>query len=280
MDKKNKDKVAVITGVGGELGSEMARNLAEQDVKVVLLGRTLEKLERVEDQITQAGGNAITVLADVTKTADVEQARDKVEKTFGVCDFLINGAGGNQSEAVTTIKKFQDEELSNDSDVRGFFNLNMETLSSVIETNTMGTVIPCFVFGKGMAQQKSGNIINMASMTSYRPISRVAAYGMAKAGIVHFTQWLAAYLAPANIRVNAIAPGFFPNDRSKKILMTPDGGFTERGENIMRQTPMGTFGKARQLTGCMNWLIDDEAADYVTGITIPIDGGFLADPGI
>lgn len=280
MDKERKQKIAVITGAGGELCSEMARNLADQGVRVALLGRTLKKLKNVEDAITKKGGDAISVQADVTKQVELEEAQFEIEKRFGTCDILINGAGGNQADAVTTINKFHDKELNQDSDVRGFFNLSMEKFSSVIETNTMGTVIPCFVFGKKMAQKKSGNIINMASMTSFQPLSRVGAYAMAKAGIVNFTQWLATYLAPANIRVNAIAPGFFPNDRSRKLLTTPDGGFTDRGESIIRRTPMKDFGKANQLTGCMNWLIDDEAAGFVTGVTIPVDGGFLADPGV
>ncbi|HBL76365.1 MAG: D-mannonate oxidoreductase [Bacteroidetes bacterium GWF2_42_66] len=273
-------KIAIVTGAGGTLCSEMARNLAQQGAKVALIGRNLEKLKKVEQEITKNGGAAISVSADVTDQSQVEAARMTIINTFGFCDILINGAGGNQPDAVTTISEFNDEELNQEKGIRGFFNLSMEKFSNVIETNTMGTVIPCFVFGKDMAEKKSGVIINIASMNSFRPLSRVGAYGMAKAGIMNFTQWLAAYLAPANIRVNAIAPGFFLNERSTKLLTTPDGGFTERGGNIIRQTPLKRFGKASELIGCINWLIDDEAAGFVTGITIPVDGGFLADSGI
>ncbi|MFN2396898.1 MAG: SDR family oxidoreductase [Bacteroidales bacterium] len=280
MKKKLQNKVAVITGAGGTLCSEMAKSLAQQGAKVALLGRSLDKLQKVEKEIIQNGGQAISVSTDVTNQEQVETARIKIMDAFGPCDILINGAGGNQPDAITTINEFTEEELNHVEGVRGFFNLSMGKFRDVIETNTMGTVIPCFVFGKDMAKNKRGTIINIASLNSYRPLSRVGAYAMAKAGIMNFTQWLAVYLAPAGIRVNAIAPGFFLNGRSTKLLTTPDGGFTERGESIIRQTPMKKFGKAPELTGCLNWLIDDDAAGFVTGVTIPVDGGFLADSGI
>lgn len=280
MKNNLKNKVVVVTGAGGTLCSEMARNLAAQGAHVALLGRSLDKLQKTEEDITGNGGIAISISTDITCEDQVMAARNKIKETFGYCNILINGAGGNQPDAVTTLNEFSDEELDQVEGVRGFFNLSMKTFTSVIETNTMGTVIPCFVFGKDMARQKSGNIINIASMNSFRPLSRVGAYGMAKAGIMNFTQWLAVYLAPAGIRVNAIAPGFFLNDRSTKLLTTPDGGFTERGESIIRQTPLKKFGTAPELTGCLNWLIDDDVAGFVTGVTIPVDGGFLADSGV
>jgi len=278
VSNKLKNKVAVVTGAGGALCSEMAKNLAAQGAHVALLGRNLEKLKKVESEIDNA--NVLSVSTDVTSQEQVEAARDQVMNHFGSCDILINGAGGNQPEAVTTVSEFDERELKENEEVRGFFNLKMDTFKSVIEANTMGTVIPCYVFGKDMSDKKSGNIINIASMNSFRPLSRVGAYGMAKAGVMNFTQWFAAYIAPANIRVNAIAPGFFPNERSRKILMTPDGGYTERGASIIAQTPMKKFGEPSELIGCLNWLIDDEAAGFVTGVTIPIDGGFLTNAGI
>jgi NAD(P)-dependent dehydrogenase (short-subunit alcohol dehydrogenase family) len=280
MKNQLKDKVAVITGAGGTLCSEMARSLGLQGVKVALLGRSLEKLQNVETEIIKNGGHAISLSTDVTNLEQVESGRKKVNEVFGTCDILINGAGGNQPDAITTISEFSSDELNQVEGVRGFFNLSMDKFKDVIETNTMGTVIPCFVFGEDMARKSSGTIINIASMNSYRPLSRVGAYGMAKAGIMNFTQWLAVYLAPAGVRVNAIAPGFFLNGRSTKLLTTPDGGLTKRGESIIRQTPLKKFGEAHELIGCLNWLIDDTASGYVTGITIPIDGGFLADSGI
>ncbi|CAM3426151.1 SDR family NAD(P)-dependent oxidoreductase [Zobellia roscoffensis] len=274
------NKIAVVTGAGGTLCSAMAIDLAKQGYKVALLGRTEEKLKIVEHKIRANGGIAISVCADVADEAAMRGAKDIIESELGICTLLINGAGGNQNDALPNIPEFDERELNNDDAVKGFFNLNMEVFQSVIDINTMGTVIPCFVFGKSMAKNKQGNIINFASMTSYRPITRVAAYAMAKNGIESFTQWLAAYLAPANIRVNAIAPGFFLNDRSRKIMFNADGSQTERAQNILRQTPMKRFGEAPELIGCMNWLIDEKNAGFVTGITIPVDGGFLSSPGV
>lgn len=274
------DKIAVVTGAGGTLCSTMAKDLAKQGYKVALLGRTLEKLKIIQDEIQADGGVAISVSADVASEASVKDAAETIKKELGNCTLLINGAGGNQNDALPNIPEFDERELLDDDSVKGFFNLKMDVFQSVIDINTMGTVIPCFVFGRQMAKQKKGNIINFASMTSYRPITRVAAYAMAKSGVVSFTQWLAAYLAPANIRVNAIAPGFFLNDRSRKIMFNEDGSQTERAKNILKQTPIKRFGEAEELIGCMNWLIDEKNAGFVTGITIPVDGGFLASPGI
>ncbi|MBC7000326.1 SDR family NAD(P)-dependent oxidoreductase [Cytophaga sp. FL35] len=274
------NKVAVVTGAGGTLCSAMAIDLAKQGYKVALLGRTEEKLKLVEHEIKIKGGIAISVCGDVANEEAMKAAKDTVENELGICTLLINGAGGNQNDALPNITEFDERELEHDTEIKGFFNLNMTVFQNVVEINTMGTVIPCFVFGKSMAKHKQGNIINFASMTSYRPITRVAAYAMAKTGIESFTQWLAAYLAPANIRVNAIAPGFFLNDRSRKIMFNSDGSQTERAQNILRQTPMKRFGEASELIGCMNWLIDEKNAGFVTGITIPVDGGFLSSPGV
>ncbi|MEM9830359.1 MAG: SDR family NAD(P)-dependent oxidoreductase [Bacteroidota bacterium] len=273
-------KVAVVTGAGGTLCSAMAKDLANQGYRVALVGRTLEKLKVVEEEIRTKDQIAISVTADVADEAAVRQARDKITQELGACSVLINGAGGNQNAALTNIPAYDERELLDDDSVKGFFNLDMSVFQSVIDINTMGTVVPCFVFGRDMARQKQGNIINFASMTSYRPITKVAAYAMAKNGIVSFTQWLAAYLAPANIRVNAIAPGFFLNDRSRQIMFNEDGSRTERAQNIMRQTPMDRFGEASELLGCMNWLISEQNAGFVTGITVPVDGGFLSSPGV
>jgi hypothetical protein len=258
----------------------MARNLAEQGYKVALLGRTMDKLNVVEEEIKTLGSTAISVSCDVSNEASVKEACAVVEKDLGVCHVLINGAGGNQNEALTNITEYDERELNGDGSVKGFFNLKMNVFQSVIDINTMGTVIPCYVFGKNMAKEKRGSIINFASMTSYRAISKVAAYTIAKGGIVNFTQWLAAYLAPANIRVNGIAPGFFLNDRSRKIMFNDDGSHTQRATSVLSHTPMKRFGEAPELIGCMNWLINDDAAGFVTGQVIAVDGGFLACAGV
>jgi len=274
------NKIAIVTGAGGTLCSVMAINLAAQGYKVALLGRSLEKLKLVEAEIKSAGGTAISISTDVANEASVISAKDVIEKELGIPSVLINGAGGNQNEALTNITEFDDKELLNDGSVKGFFNLSMDVFSSVINVNTMGTVIPCFVFGKMMAANKQGVIINIASMNSYRPLTKVGAYGIAKAGIANFTQWLAGYLAPANIRVNAIAPGFFLNDRSRKIMFNEDGSHTARAKSVLSHTPLKRFGEAPELIGCMNWLISEEAAGFVTGIVVPVDGGFLASSGV
>jgi NAD(P)-dependent dehydrogenase (short-subunit alcohol dehydrogenase family) len=280
MSESTKDKIAIVTGAGGTLCSVMAINLAAQGYKVALLGRSIEKLQLVEDEIKKAGGIALSVSTDVANEESVTTAKGIIEKELGVCTVLINGAGGNQNDALTNITEFDEKELLNDGSVKGFFNLKMDVFKSVIEANTMGTVIPCFVFGKSMATQKKGVIINIASMNSYKPLSKVGAYGIAKAGIANFTEWLAAYLAPASIRVNAIAPGFFLNDRSRKIMFNEDGSHTARAKAVLAHTPMKRFGEAPELIGCMNWLISEEAAGFVTGIVVPVDGGFLSTAGV
>lgn len=277
---ETKDKIAVVTGAGGTLCSVMAIDLASQGYKVVLVGRDINKLKVTEEQIKSGGGTCLSLTADVKDKAQMEALHAEVLRAFGKCTILINGAGGNQPDAVTTLNQYDPVELTPDNPERGFFNLDMNRFLDVVNVNIMGTVIPCQLFAKDMAEAGGGVILNFASMNTYRPLSRIPAYALSKAGISNFTQWLAAYLAPAGIRVNAIAPGFFLNERSKKLLLTPDGGYSARGANIMRQTPMKKFGEAKELLGCMNWLIDDEKAGFVTGITVPVDGGFLSDSGL
>lgn len=275
-------KTAVVTGAGGTLCSAVAKELARQGARVALLGRTEASLEGVAAEIRAVGGVALPVACDVIDAAAVERARETVTRELGACHFLINGAGGNQPDAVTTLTEFSPTEVGHEKPAgqRGFFDLSLTKFDDVIRINTLGTVIPCQVFGREMAALGRGSILNFASMNSYRPLTRVPAYAMAKAGVVNFTQWLAVYLAPANIRVNGVAPGFFVNERSKKILMTPEGGLTARGQNVMGHTPLKRFGEANELLGAVCWLLDDERAGFVTGVTLPVDGGFLASAGI
>lgn len=275
-----KNKTAVVTGAGGTLCSAIAIDLASRGYNVVVLGRSMEKLQITADKIRAAGGECLPISADVRDEARMKEVRDEVFAKYGAVSVLINGASGNQPDAVTTINEFDPKELSSDFDGRGFFNLSAEKIRDVIDINVMGTLIPCRVFARDMAEAGGGAIVNFASMNTYRPLSRIPAYALSKAGISNFTQWLAAYLAPAKIRVNAVAPGFFVNERSAKLLLTPDGGYSARGANIIRQTPMKRFGDASELLGCVNWLIDDKNAAFVTGITVPVDGGFLSCSGL
>lgn len=275
-------KVAVVTGAGGTLCSVIAKDLAELGCKVALIGRTREKLEATEKKIQEIGGECRILTGDVCDEASMKEIANELEASWGPCRFLINGAGGNNNKAITTNFYFDPAELSADkpADMVGFFDLDMDIFESVVKTNTIGTVIPVRVFGRQMAENGGGAVINFASMNSYRPLTRVPAYAMAKAGIVNLTQFLATYFASAGIRVNAVAPGFFINDRSIKILGSPETGLTQRGQNVMRQTPAGRFGNPEDLLGCVEWLLDDRKAAYVTGITVPVDGGFLSHAGV
>lgn len=225
---------------------------------------------------------------DVTDEAAVNALADRVLAELGPCRFLVNGAGGNNVNAMPTRLRFSEADLASPSEdgrtafgqERGFFDVDIEAFKSVLEINTLGTVIPSRAFGLQMARAGGGAILNFASMNTYRPLTRVAPYAMSKAAIANWTQFFAQYMAPAKVRVNAIAPGFMVNERSRKYLCTPDGGLSPRGEQVMAHTPMGRFGEAEDLLGCVEWLLDDTRAAFVTGITVPVDGGFLSSAGV
>ena len=282
MSERNMEgRIAVVTGGGGFLCSAICKDLAKRGARVAVLELRLETAQRIVDEIVRSGGEALAIAGDVTDVPSVMAAREQVRATYGRCNLLVNGAGGNQAAAITGTNEFDPAELDGSNpDVKGFFNLDLGAFGRVVEVNIMGTVIPSQVFGEDLVRAGGGSIVNFASMNSYRPLSRVGAYGSAKAGVRNFTEWLASYLAPAKVRVNAIAPGFFVNDRSRKILMTEDGGLSSRGQNVMQHTPMKRFGAAEELLGCFNWLIDDEAAAFVTGLTVAVDGGFMACSGL
>lgn len=277
-----KNKVAVVTGAGGTLCSCIALELAKEGAKVVLVGRSIDKLNKVLDLINENGGTAFAFACDVTDKDKIKELATKVEQTYGPCNFLINGAGGNNVKAMPTITEFDKRELTHDmpENERGIYDIDMEAFSSVLSINTMGTVIPILEFSKQMAKNGGGSIVNFASMNSYCPLTRCFAYAMSKAAVVNLTQSFAAYFAPANIRINAVAPGFMVNERSKTYLGTVKDGLTKRGEDVISHTPMGRFGEAKDLVGCVKWLLDDSASSFVTGITVPVDGGFLTLGGV
>lgn len=305
-------KVAVVTGAGGTLCSAIAKHLHSLGCKVVLVGRTREKLEAVANNLAKNGEAQNTMVApcNVTDEAAVNALADRVLAELGPCRFLVNGAGGNNVNAMPTRLRFSEEDLltlkenshrgtetqsvhetiennlcasaslRETNQERGFFDIDIEAFKSVLEINTLGTVIPSRAFGLQMAKAGGGAILNFASMNTYRPLTRVAPYAMAKAAIANWTQFFAQYMAPAKVRVNAVAPGFMVNERSRKYLCTPDGGLSPRGEQVMAHTPMGRFGEAEDLLGCVEWLLDDTRAAFVTGITVPVDGGFLSSAGV
>ena len=299
-------KVAVVTGAGGTLCSCIAKDLALKGAKVVLIGRTREKLEKVASEITGGSRSCATADAqervppcvrvepgDVTDEKAMQEIADRVLAEWGPCRFLVNGAGGNNVKAMPTRLRFSEADLAGGSrscatadaqervpPERGFWDIDMDAFKSVLEINTLGTVIPSRIFGLQMARAGGGSILNFGSMNTYRPLTRVAPYAMSKAAIANWTMFFAQYMAPAHVRVNAVAPGFFVNERSKQYLMTPDGGFSARGQQVIAHTPAGRFGEAPELLGCVEWLLDDEKAGFVTGITVPVDGGFLASAGV
>lgn len=280
MDLKN--KVIVVTGAGGTLCSEIAKETAKAGAKVVLVGRTKEKLDSVYDVITSAGGDAFVYPCDVTDKNAVEALAKAVEAKYGFCDCLVNGAGGNNVKAMPTITKFDPKELTGELEegTLGLYNVDTDAFRSVLDINIMGTVIPTMEFAKHMFKKGGGSVINFASMNSYCPLTRCFAYAMSKAAIVNLTQSFAQYYATANIRVNAIAPGFMVNERSKNYLGTLEDGLTARGQAVINHTPMGRFGQAQDLIGCAKWLMDGDSSGFVTGVTIPVDGGFLTLGGV
>lgn len=277
-----KNKIAVVTGAGGTLCSEIAIELAKAGATVFLVGRTEEKLICTAEKIQRTGGVPARVFpCDVTSYEDVATLAAEVKKAGG-CDFLINGAGGNNAKAMPTITAFDRRELTGElpEGARGLYDIDMTAFEDVLKINTMGTVIPTMELAKQMIEKGEGSVINFASMNSYCPLTRCFAYAMSKAAIVNLTQSLAAYYAPASIRINAIAPGFMVNERSKAYLGTVEEGLTARGEQVIRHTPQGRFGKASDLIGCVKWLLDGRASGFVTGATIPVDGGFLTLSGV
>ena len=268
---KLKGKVAAITGGTGVLCGAMSRSLARLGVKVAVLGRRKERAQKVVNEIADAHGEAIALQCNVRDKMSLETARDAVLARFGRVDILINGAGGNQKEATT-------------SSALSFFDLPPDAIRWVFDLNFLGTLLPCQVFGKPMVEQDGGTILNVSSMNAFRPLTRTPAYAAAKAAVSNFTQWLAVHMAQEyspNIRVNAIAPGIFLTEQNR-FLLTDDatGSLTPRGETIVKHTPMGRFGDPEDLIGTVVWLLSAAASSFVTGIVVPIDGGFSAFSGV
>jgi NAD(P)-dependent dehydrogenase (short-subunit alcohol dehydrogenase family) len=264
-----KNKVAVITGGNGVLGGAIAKGLAKNGVKVGILGRSEDTVQKRVDEIKSEGGVAFPLVADVLDKEKLIAAKDAIVKEFGTIDILVNAAGGNMKGA--TISPDQ-----------SFFDLDLDDLDKVNHLNFKGTVLPTLIFGKGMVEQKKGSIINISSMASERALTRVMGYGAAKAAVDNFTKWLSVEMAQKygdGIRVNAIAPGFFIGEQNRSLLLNEDDSLTSRGQTIVNQTPMKRFGKPEELQGVANWLAGDEAA-FVTGVVIPVDGGFGAFSGV
>ncbi len=269
-------KTAVVTGAGGVLCSGFASALAACGARVALLDLNLEAAQRFAGEIEENGGTARAYQANVLKREEMDAVAARVQAHFGPCDILINGAGGNNPRATTDMEFYESDTI--DPEVKSFFDLDTDSVSFVFNLNFLGTLIPTQSFARGMGA--GGAIINISSMNAFRPLTKVPAYSGAKAAISNFTQWLAVHFSKTGIRVNAIAPGFFSTAQNKALLFNPDGSPTARTGKILAATPLGRFGQPCELTGALLYLVSSEAAGFVTGVVLPVDGGFSAYSGV
>ncbi len=274
-------KVAVITGGGGVLCSAMAKEIARAGATVAVADLRLESAQAVADAIIADGGKALAVACNVLETDSLREAAAKIEAEAGSPDILINGAGGNHPKGTTSKPYLMPEDLQKTADdLVTFFELDPQGIQFVFNLNFLGTLLPTQIFARGMAERGRGTILNVSSMNAFTTLTKIPAYSGAKAAVSNFTQWLAVHFSKIGIRVNAIAPGFFLTDQNRALLTNPDGSLTPRGDTILSQTPMGRFGDPQDLLGTVLWLLCDEAAGFVTGTVIPIDGGFSAFSGV
>lgn len=273
-----KDKVVVITGAGGVLCSMMAKEYAKLGAKVAVLDLNLAAAQKVADEIVAEGGVAKAYAVNCLEKESMEKAKSSINAELGLTDILINGAGGNNPKGTTSHDYFSEADMK-DPDVKSFFDLDGNGVDFVFKLNFLATFLTTQVFAKDMVG-RGGNIINVSSMNAFRPLTRIPAYSGAKASVSNFTEWLAVHFAKEGIRVNAIAPGFFVTKQNYGLLFDENGAPTERSKKILASTPMGRFGEPEEILGTVTWLTDDTKAGFVTGIVVPIDGGFSAYSGV
>ena len=274
-----KNKVVVITGGAGVLCSTLAKAIAKTGAKVAILDLNLDAAENVASEIKKDGFEASAFKCNVLDKASIEECHNNVLNKYGKCDILINGAGGNNKKAQTT-DEFFDLDHMNLDDNQDFFDLELDGFNFVFGLNFTGTLLPTQVFTKDMVDRSGCNILNISSMNSFTPLTKIPAYSAAKAAISNFTKWLAVHFSKVGIRVNAIAPGFFSTIQNKSLLWNEDGTPTKRTEKILNNTPMGRFGEADEIVGATYFLLDNEAASFITGVVLPIDGGFSSYSGV
>lgn len=277
-------KTAIVTGGSGTLCSAMAYGLAVSGAKVAIIGRNIEKLASVSEKLTKNAldeyNKGVTIKGyscNVINKDELTAAYETIKNELGSCDILINGAGGNQPGAITSIEMLKKDK--EDSDY-SFWNLDEDRIRDVMDLNYMGTLLPIQVFTKDMVEKRSGSIINIASVTSILPLTKVMAYGNAKSAILNLTQWLAVHFGESGIRCNAIAPGFYAAEQNHDLLFNADGTYTDRARKIITGTPMGRFGNPEELIGAALFLASDETASFVNGIVLPVDGGYSAYSGV
>ena len=271
-------KVAVVTGAGGVLCGMFAKTIAEAGAKVAVLDLNEEAAQRVADEIVAAGGAAKAYKTNVLERASLEETHAKVLAELGPCDILVNGAGGNNARANTTKEYFEIGDI--EADTVSFFDLDQSGVEFVFNLNFIGTLLPTQIFAKDMVGRKGCTILNVSSMNAFTPLTKIPAYSGAKAAISNFTQWLAVHFSKVGIRVNAMAPGFFVTKQNEKLLFNEDGTATARTAKILAATPMERFGEAEELNGTLLYLLNNEASGFVTGVVIPVDGGFSAYSGV
>lgn len=274
-----KNKVVVITGGAGVLCSTLAKAIAKTGAKVAILDLNLDAAENVASEIKKDGFEASAFKCNVLDKASIEECHNNVLNKYGKCDILINGAGGNNKKAQTTDEFFNLDHMNLD-DNQDFFDLELDGFNFVFGLNFTGTLLPTQVFVKDMVDRSGCNILNISSMNSFTPLTKIPAYSAAKAAISNFTKWLAVHFSKVGIRVNAIAPGFFSTIQNKSLLWNEDGTPTKRTEKILNNTPMGRFGEADEIVGATYFLLDNEAASFITGVVLPIDGGFSSYSGV
>ena len=271
-------KVAVVTGAGGVLCSNFSKVLARAGAKVALLDLNLEAAQSFADEIVAEGGIAKAYSCNVLDKDICYAVAENVQADLGPCDILINGAGGNNPKATTDKEYFEIGDI--EADTKSFFDLDASGVGFVFNLNFLGTLIPSQAFAQQMVDRPGCNILNISSMNAYTPLTKIPAYSGAKAAISNFTQWLAVHFSKVGIRVNAIAPGFFSTKQNAKLLFNEDGTPTARTGKILAATPMGRFGESEELEGGLLFLLNNEAAGFITGVVLPIDGGFSAYSGV
>lgn len=278
LDTNLSGKVAVVTGAGGVLCSHFAKVLARAGAKVALLDLNADAAKAYADEIVAEGGIAKAYACNVLDKEICESVAEQVLQDLGPCDILVNGAGGNNPRATTDKEYFEIGDV--DAETKSFFDLDADGVSFVFNLNFLGTLIPSQCFAKQMIGREGCNILNISSMNAYTPLTKIPAYSGAKAAISNFTQWLAVHFSKIGIRVNAIAPGFFSTKQNAKLLWNEDGTPTARTGKILAATPMGRFGESNELEGSLLFLLNNDAASFITGVVLPVDGGFSAYSGV